>query len=114
MGSKSSSALGRSVGTPSKRFPVIVVIVNIVIVIVVIVIVSTPSKRFHVIKNSLEKVPSHPPTTPHLGKGPATKSDDFLEKMQTAFDPLPPFLENYINSFILDMVAYMQIDMRAR
>ena len=25
-----------------------------------------------------------------LGKGPATKSDDFLEKFQTAFDPPPP------------------------
>ena len=86
MGSKSSSALGRSVGTPSKRFSVIFVIaiVDFVIVIVVIVIVSTPSKRFHVIKNSLEKVPSHPPTTPHLGKGPATKSDEFLGKFQTA------------------------------
>ena len=35
-----------------------------------------------------------------LGKGPATKSDDFLEKFQTAFDPpsLPArsFLENHI------------------
>ena len=43
MGSKSSSALGRSVGTPSKRFPVIVVIV--IVVIIVIVIVSYPSKK---------------------------------------------------------------------
>ena len=25
-----------------------------------------------------------------LGKDPATKSDDFLEKFQMAFDPLPP------------------------
>ena len=50
MGSKSSSALGRSVGTPSKRFPVIVVIV----------IVTTSSKRFPFIKNSLDRVPSHP------------------------------------------------------
>ena len=32
-----------------------------------------------------------------LGKDPATKSDDFLEKFQTAFDPPPPsFLENYV------------------
>ena len=27
-----------------------------------------------------------------LGKGPATKSDEFLEKFQTAFDPLPPLI----------------------
>ena len=31
----------------------------------------------------------------HLGKGPATKLDEFLEKFQTAFAP-PSFLENYI------------------
>ena len=28
--------------------------------------------------------------TKMLGKGPATKWDDFLEKFQTAFDPPPP------------------------
>ena len=27
---------------------------------------------------------------PYKGMGPATKSDDFLEKFQTAFDPHPP------------------------
>ena len=45
-----------------------------------------------------------------LGKDPATKSDEFLEKFQTAFDPSPPsFLENYIAIFfIMDMVAFMQ------
>ena len=32
---------------------------------------------------------------PRLGKGPATKSDEFLEKFQTGFDSLPSFLENY-------------------
>ena len=43
-----------------------------------------------------------------LGKGPATKSDEFLDKFQTAFDPLS-YLENYIaNFFIMDMVAFMQ------
>ena len=48
----------------------------------------------------------------HLGKDPGTKSDDFLEKFQTAFDPppSPSFLENYVaNFFIMDMVAYMQV-----
>ena len=35
-----------------------------------------------------------------LGKGPATKWDEFLGKFQTAFDsPLPSFLENYIAIF---------------
>ena len=34
-----------------------------------------------------------------LGKGPATKSDEFLEKFQTAFDPPGSFLENYIANF---------------
>ena len=34
-----------------------------------------------------------------LGKGAATKSDELLEKFQTAFDPLPHFLENYIAFF---------------
>ena len=35
---------------------------------------------------------------PYKGMGPATKSDDFLEKFQTAFDP-PHFLENYVAIF---------------
>ena len=54
-----------------------------------------------------------------LGKGPATKSDKFSEKFQTAFDPpAPSVLKNYvaiiyiINNcniiFIMDMVAFMQ------
>ena len=34
-----------------------------------------------------------------LGKGPATKSDELLEKFQTAFDPPASFLENYIANF---------------
>ena len=33
------------------------------------------------------------------GTGSATKSDDILEKFQTAFDP-PSFLENYIANFL--------------
>ena len=51
-----------------------------------------------------------------LGKDPATKSDEFLEKFQTAFDlPPPSFLENFVAIFfIMDMVAYMQGGMRAR
>ena len=28
------------------------------------------------------------------GKGPASKSDEFLEKFRTAFDPPPSFLES--------------------
>ena len=40
------------------------------------------------------------PWNAHLGKGPATKSDDFLEKFQTVFDPpATSFLENYIAIF---------------
>ena len=34
-----------------------------------------------------------------LGKRQATKSDDFLEKFQTPFDPPSSFLENYIAIF---------------
>ena len=30
-----------------------------------------------------------------LGKGPATKSDEFLEKFRMAFDTPSSFLENY-------------------
>ena len=32
----------------------------------------------------------------NLDKGGATKSDEFLEKFQTAFDPPHSFLENYV------------------
>jgi len=35
-----------------------------------------------------------------LRKGPATKSDDFLEKFQTAIDPPPSFLENYVANIL--------------
>ena len=44
-----------------------------------------------------------------LGKSPATKSDDFLEKFQTALDP-PPLIFGKLccNFFIMDMVAFMQ------
>ena len=43
-----------------------------------------------------------------LGKDPTTKSDEFLEKFQTAYDP-PSFLENYVaDFFIMDMLAFMQ------
>ena len=38
---------------------------------------------------------------PCLGKDPATKSDEFLEKFQTAFDPPHSFLENYVANFLL-------------
>ena len=44
---------------------------------------------------------------PDLGKGPATKSDGFSEKFQTALGSPPSFSENYIaNFFMTDMVAY--------
>ena len=51
--------------------------------------------------------------TPLLGKGPATKSDEFLEKFRMAIDPPSPpsFLENYVA--ISYMVAYMRGYMRA-
>ena len=49
-----------------------------------------------------------------FGKGLATKSDDFLENFQTAFDQPPSFLENHVaNFFMTDMVAYMRGDMMA-
>ena len=52
---------------------------------------------------------------PYKEMGPATKSDDFLEKFQTAFDP-PPLIFGKLccKFFIMDMVAYMQGCMRAR
>ena len=44
-----------------------------------------------------------------LGKGGATKLDEFAEKFQTAFNP-PPLIfgKLYCNFFIMDMVAFMQ------
>ena len=33
-------------------------------------------------------------------EGPATKSDEFLEKFHTAFTPPPSFLENYFAIFL--------------
>ena len=49
------------------------------------------------------------------GKGGNTKSDEFLEKFQTAFD-LPPLIfgKSYCNFFVMDMVVYMQGGMMAR
>ena len=35
-----------------------------------------------------------------LGTGHVTKSDEFLEKFQTAFDPPPRFRKLYCNSFL--------------
>ena len=43
-----------------------------------------------------------------LGKDPATKSDDFLENLQTAFDPALIFGISCCKFFIMDMVAFMQ------
>ena len=43
-----------------------------------------------------------------LGKDLATKSDDFLEKFQTALDPPPLIFGLYCKFFIMDMVAFMQ------
>ena len=42
-----------------------------------------------------------------LGQDPATKSDEFLGKFQTAFAPPPPphFMLQF---FVMDMVAFMQ------
>ena len=48
-----------------------------------------------------------------LGKGGATKSNEFSEKIQTAFEP-PHFGKLECNFFIMDTVAYMQGGMRAR
>ena len=40
----------------------------------------------------------------HLGKGKASKTDEFSEKFQTAFDPLPPsFSENYVEIFFSEI-----------
>ena len=43
-----------------------------------------------------------------LGKDLATKSDDFLEKFQTALDPPPLIFGLYCKFFIMDMVTFMQ------
>ena len=45
-----------------------------------------------------------------LGKRGCTKSDEFLEKFQMAFDTPPP----HFWKIITDMVAYMQGGMMAR
>ena len=44
----------------------------------------------------------------NLGKSPATKSDESLEKFQTAFDPPPHFWKIILQIFIMNMVAFMQ------
>ena len=44
-----------------------------------------------------------------LGKGPATKSDEFSEKNPNGLRPPPLILENYVAIFfIMDIVAFMQ------
>ena len=35
-----------------------------------------------------------------LGKHPPSKTDEFLEKFQTAFDPPPSFSENHVADFL--------------
>ena len=45
---------------------------------------------------------------PHLGESGATKSDNFSEKFQRAFDSPLIFRKIYCKSFIMDIVAYMQ------
>ena len=54
-------------------------------------------------------------SSPSLGNGPDAKSDEFLEKFQTAFNPPPPFLE-IILQFFYDIYGciYMRGDMMAR
>ena len=54
--------------------------------------------------------------THELGKGRATKSDDFSEKFPTAIDSPPPLIFRKLNCnfFVMDMVEYMQVGMRAR
>ena len=48
------------------------------------------------------------------GKGPATKSHEFLEKIQTAFDPPPDFWKIMLQFFMIDIVAHMRGCMMAR
>ena len=54
--------------------------------------------------------PDHPCRhgTSAVEKGPATKSDKILEKVQTAFDPPLIFGKFYCRFFMIDMVAYMR------
>ena len=40
-----------------------------------------------------------------LGKPLPTKTDEFLEKFQTAFDPPPSFSENYVADFLKSCTA---------
>ena len=47
-----------------------------------------------------------------LGKGHATKLDEFSEKIQTAFDP--PHFRKMMMQIFLDMVAYVRGGMMAR
>ena len=42
----------------------------------------------------------NPVICPRLGKPPPTKTDEFSEKFQTAFDPPPLFLENHVADFL--------------
>ena len=49
-----------------------------------------------------------------LAKGPATKSDEFSKKFQTAFDPPLVFGKLCCKFFRTDMVAYMRGGMMAR
>ena len=54
---------------------------------------------------------------PLKGTGHATKSDEFSEKFQTAFDPPHPhphFWKIMLQFFIMDMVEHMQGGMMAR
>ena len=48
-----------------------------------------------------------------FGKGPATKSNEFSEKFQTALDP-PHFRKIILQTVYIDMVAYMRGGMLAR
>ena len=48
-----------------------------------------------------------------LGKGQATKSDDFLEKFQMAYDPPLIFGKLYCKFFMPNMVVYARGDMMA-
>ena len=50
-----------------------------------------------------------------LGKGPATKSDELLEKIQTAFGPPPPhFWKIMLQFFEWIWFAFMKVGIRAR
>ena len=49
-----------------------------------------------------------------IEKGPATKSDAFLEKFQTALNPPPHFRKIMLQIFMTDMVVYMRGGMMAR